>query len=140
MTKEKLTIAWDMDNTLCTHIWRHHPEDILKVKPKRSQFRDKLYIDILRELKEKGYETIIFTRRDVVKNGRKLTKQWLKKYNVPYDKLITHKPHYDLLIDDRVFSTHQLLNANIIESRLHYARRELKKHTYRPRRKKKWQK
>ena len=74
MKKDKYTIAFDLDNTLCESIRRWHPEDILKVKPKKE------LIQIVKELKKRGHKIVIFTRRGNLRNGRKLTIQWLKKY------------------------------------------------------------
>ena len=92
----KYDIAFDLYNTLCTSIRKNHPEDILKVQPKRKM------LHILKELKSKGHRIIIFTRRDACgRGGRALTIKWLDKHNVPYDELITEKPHFDILIDDR---------------------------------------
>jgi len=122
-------IAFDLDNTLCTSIRRFHPEDILKVEPKKN------ILKILRQLKERGHKIIIFTRRNACgKNARKLTKQWLKKYKIPYDKLITNKPHFDILIDDRAFNPHQslLVNFRSIEIECEEMVRSIKAHTYRP--------
>ena len=129
----KFTIAWDMDNTICTSIRRNHPEDILKVKPRKK------IIKIIKELKKRGHKIIIFTRRNACgKNARQLTIQWLKKYNIPYDNLITEKPHFDLLMDDRGLSIHKPgLNANTIEIQADFVRRNIKKHTYKPNKRKK---
>lgn len=133
-------IAFDMDNTLCTSIRRFHPEDILKVKPKKctSNTKYEYWIDILNELKRKGYYIIIFTRRNACgKNARNLTKKWLKKYNVKYDKLITNKPHYNLFIGDRLFSAYQgFITPEIIEGYLKFVNKDIKKHTYKTRKNK----
>lgn len=127
---KKLTIVFDLDNTLCTPIRRNHPEDILKVKPKNY------LVDILKNLKKRGHEIIISIRRDAVKNGRNLTKQWLKKYNVPYDKLITNKLHYDLFVGDRQYSSYQtFITSQIIEGQTIFAKEHIRTHIYRPKRK-----
>lgn len=131
----KYTIGFDMDNTICTSIRRNHPEDILKVKPREN------VIKIMRELKNKGHEILIFTRRNACgKNARKLTIQWLRKHDIPYDKLITNKPHFDILIDDRAYNPHQsnFINSKGIEVECQIIRENFKKHTYRPRRKMKY--
>ena len=129
MKTNKYIIAFDLDNTLCNSIRRYHPEDILKVKPRKN------LIKTLKELKKRGYKIMIFTRRGNIKNGRKLTIQWLKKYNIPYDILITKKPHYEMLIDDRVCSVHQYLTADIIEKRTINAQKSIEKYLYKPKRK-----
>ena len=134
-----LTFAFDLDNTLCTSIRRYHPEDILKVKPKKIFGKlDKTFIDIVKELKVRGHKIVIFTRRNACGgNARNLTKKWLKMYNVPYDKLITNKPHYDLFIGDRTYSIYQsFITSQIIEGQAKFANRENKKHCYKPKRKK----
>lgn len=95
MMTDKYTVAFDLDGTLCQPIRRNHPEDIMEVEPYKHR------IQILRTLHCEGFKIIIFTRREAVKNGRKLTIRWLQKHKVPYDQLITKKPHYDLFIDDR---------------------------------------
>jgi len=100
-TQNKYTIAIDLDCTLCQSIRRNKPEDILKVKP----FNDK--VEIVKNLKKRGHTIVIFTRRGILEKGRELTIEWLKKYKIPYDKLITEKPHFDLLWDDRAFSAYQ---------------------------------
>ena len=128
----KFTIAFDLDNTICTSIRRFHPEDILKVKP-----RPKI-IKIMKALKQKGYKILIFTRRDACgKNAKKLTEQWLKKWDIPYDELITNKPHFDILIDDRAYNPHQsnFINSKSIELKCKFIRQNFKKHSYKPRKK-----
>lgn len=130
----KYTIAFDLDNTLCISIRRYSPEDILKVKPVKKVLK------ILKELKHKGHKILIFTRRDACgKNARKLTKQWLKKYKIPYDKLITSKPHFDILIDDRAFNPHQscFINARRIELECNFIWENIKKNIYNPKKTKK---
>lgn len=126
---KRLTIAFDLDNTLCTSIRNFHPEDIMKVKPRKEM------IEALKELKRRGHRITIFTRRDACgKNARQLTIQWLKKYKIPYNELITDKPHYDILVDDRVISAFMhTVSANVIESNAYFIRRQNKK--YRPKRK-----
>lgn len=99
--KNKYTFAFDLDGVLCQHIRNNHPEDILKVKPIAK------WVNVLKELKKKKHEIVIFTRRGILEKGRELTEQWLKKNNIPYDKLITDKIHFDLLIDDRAYEIYR---------------------------------
>jgi len=130
---KKYTIAFDLDNTICTSIRRYHPEDILKVKPRKKMLK------IIKELKDRGHKIVIFTRRDACgKNARELTKQWLEKYKIPYDKLITEKPHFDILIDDRCFNPHQsgFLNYRTVEIEADFICNHFKKHTYKPKKRK----
>ena len=133
----KKTIAFDLDATICESIRRYHPEDILKVKPlKCYQNSSVLWIDIINKLYKAGYEILIFNRRGILPKGRILTKQWLKKYKVNYHKLITKKPHYDLFISDRAESCyHGFWSAKQVIAQLEFVQREMKKRTYKSRRK-----
>jgi len=131
---KKYTIAFDMDNTICTSIRRYHPEDILKVRPRKKMLK------IINQLKERGHKIIIFTRRNACgKDARKLTEQWLKKYKIPYDKLITEKPHFDILIDDRALNPHQskFINFSCVEIECESICESMRNNTYRPRKEKK---
>ncbi len=120
------TIAFDLDNTICSSIRRHHPEDILKVKPRQQ------WVGIMQELKRKGYKIIIFTSRDSCgANARNLTEEWLAKNNIPYDELITNKPNYDLFIGDRLISSHRgLWSAKFIDRWISFVSSSISKHTY----------
>ena len=135
--KKRYTICFDMDATICEHIRHYHPEDILKVKPlPYSQTSNVLWIDIINQLYDMGYEIVIFTRRGILPNGRVLTKQWLKNYKVKYHKLITKKPHYNLFVGDRVESCyHGFWSAEQVIAQLEFVQREMKKRKYKSRRK-----
>lgn len=127
---QKWVVAIDIDNTICTSIRRFHPEDILKVKP-----RPKI-LKIIKELKQRGHKILIFTRRNACgKGARKLTIQWLKKHKIPYDKLITNKPHFDILIDDKSFNPHQskFINSTSVEVECKNIRDNINGHKYKPR-------
>ena len=128
---KKRTIAFDLDATICNSIRRFHPEDILKVNPYPKM------VEIIRKLKSKGHKIIIFTRRGCLKQGRTLTKKWLKLHDIPYDELITNKPHYDVLIDDRVLSPFEgWTSTGTIEDRLSLIYENMKTKTYKPRKNK----
>jgi len=127
---KKRTIAFDLDATICNSIRRFHPEDILKVKPYPKM------IKLMRELKAEGHEVIIFTRRGCLKTGRKLTKQWIKMHDIPCDKLITNKPHYDLFVGDRLMSSLKgWISTGTVKSQIELIYEQMKKKTYRPRKK-----
>jgi hypothetical protein len=57
----------------------HTPEHMIKDKPNLPM------IDLAKTYKENGFEVIILTGRP--ESTRKVTKAWLEKYNIPYDKL-----------------------------------------------------
>ena len=128
---KKRTIAFDLDATICNSIRRFHPEDILKVKPYPKM------IEIMKKLKARGHTVIIFTRRGCLKQGRILTKKWIKLHNIPCDKLITSKPSYDLLICDRTMSPFEgWISTGTIESQIELIYEQMKKKTYKFRKRK----
>ena len=57
----------------------HSPENMIKDKPNLPM------IDLAKSYKENGFEVIVLTGRP--ESTRKVTKEWLQKYNIPYDKL-----------------------------------------------------
>ncbi len=106
MTKSKTKnfkkiICFDIDNTICKTDGRNY----LKAKPK------KFAIKKINDLYHKGFYIKLFTSRYMGRNneniskakkqGFKMTKIQLKRWNLKYHKLIFGKPSYDLFIDDR---------------------------------------
>jgi hypothetical protein len=57
----------------------HTPEHMIKDKPNLPM------IDLAKSYKENGFEVIVLTGRP--ESTRKVTKEWLEKYKIPYDKL-----------------------------------------------------
>lgn len=57
----------------------HTDENLIKDKPNLPM------IELAKNYKENGFEVIILTGRP--ESTRKVTKEWLQKYNIPYDKL-----------------------------------------------------
>ena len=57
----------------------HAPENLIKDKPNLPMS------DLAKTYKESGVEVIVLTGRP--ESTRKVTKEWLQKYNIPYDKL-----------------------------------------------------
>lgn len=53
----------------------------------------------IRQLYHDGSRIILYSAR--LKRDRKVTINWLTKYNVPYHELILGKPKADVYIDDR---------------------------------------
>jgi len=121
---KKYTIAFDLDNTICDSIRENHPEDIPFVKPRKN------IVKIIKDLKKKGNSIIIFTRRGHLRNARKMTIEWLKHNEVPYDTLITRKPHYDLFIDDRALPVYSCSSAKNVEKIAGLVREDMQKTRY----------
>jgi hypothetical protein len=57
----------------------HAPENLIKDKPNLPM------IELAKNYKENNFEVIVLTGRP--ESTRKVTKEWLEKYNIPYDKL-----------------------------------------------------
>ena len=106
MTKSKVKnfkkiICFDIDNTICKTDGRNY----LKAKP------NKFAINKINDLYNKGFYIKLFTSRYMGRNkeniskakkqGFKMTKIQLKRWNLKYHKLMFGQPSYDLFIDDR---------------------------------------
>jgi capsule biosynthesis phosphatase len=101
------TLVIDIDHTIC------EPDDTKtdtfekygKAKPKYEM------IESIRNAKEKGFHIVLFTARrmathdgdinKVIEDVGDITKDWLKKYKVPYDELMFGKPNAVYYIDDK---------------------------------------
>ena len=57
----------------------HAPKNLIKDKPNLPM------IELAKSYKENGFEVIILTGRP--ESTRNITKEWLQKYHIPYDKL-----------------------------------------------------
>ena len=91
-------IVVDIDGILTKETEGFGPE----FYPKRTPI--KYNIDTLINYKERGFKIILYSAR--YEEDYRMTKTWLEKYNVPYDKLILGKPQGHQYIDDR--ATNQL--------------------------------
>ena len=99
--------------------WRKNLADLTKkVKPKENS------VEVINKLKEEGHNIIIITARwnEDYCDSEKLTKEWLKKYNISYDKLyigaeskkqIAIDEKLDLFIDDSIKNCEEVSSANI---------------------------
>ncbi len=102
--KEKKIFCFDVDGIICRTKKNNYTKSV-PIK-KNIKFINDLYI--------KGHNIKIFTSRfmgrnndnvkKAKKNGLKLTKYQLKKWNLKYHKLIMGKPTYDYFIDDKAFN------------------------------------
>jgi capsule biosynthesis phosphatase len=95
-------VVMDLDGTICT---QETHENYPKAKPYKA------VIARMKRLREYGWKIKIFTARGMIRYGgyvqlielnmRKMTEQWLKDNDVPYDELIFGKPVGDLYVDDK---------------------------------------
>jgi capsule biosynthesis phosphatase len=112
-----MRIVFDLDGVICE--LKKPSESYADVIPKND------IIEKMRDLKKDGHYLIIHTGRHmrtcdgdvskVIKKIGKITEDWLKKWKVPYDKLIFGKPYADIYIDDLgiEFSTKDKLDKKI---------------------------
>ncbi len=98
--KKILTFVCDIDGVLATPA---HGHAYANKKPIKSN------IIILRQVKNYGHYIILYSAR--WKSDRRITKKWLKKYDVPYDKLVLGKPLGDFYHDDRNKTMKEVLEA-----------------------------
>ena len=118
----------DLDGTLT----QADTSDYRNVKP-RQEIIENLYT-----YKEKGFEIVIFTARNMRTHNGNIGKinihtlpliiEWLDRYNVPYDEVIVGKPwcgHDGFYIDDRairpsefVALSHDEINALIAKEKV----------------------
>ena len=99
--------------------WKINLADLTKkVKPKEKS------IEVINKLKEEGNNIIIITARwnEDYCDSEKLTKEWLNKYNISYDKLyigaeskkqIAIDEKIDVFIDDSIKNCEEVSSANI---------------------------
>jgi len=106
ISKNKLRICFDLDNTLVTY--PTIPGDYTTVKPIEKN------IKLLNNLKNDGHEIIIYTARrmlthknnigKVIKDIGLVTFENLEKFNIQYDEIIFGKPIADIYIDDKALN------------------------------------
>jgi len=116
MSKNKLILIYDLDETLCTK--KKPDETYLDVQPIQPM------IDQLNKFYDEGHEIIISTARNMVTQkgdvGKILanvgpdTFEWLKKHGVKYHAIYFQKPYGDIYIDDKSC----LNDVNEIERRI----------------------
>ena len=99
--------------------WRKNLVQLLKsVKPKENS------IEVINKLKTEGHNIIIITARwnEDYCNSEKLSKEWLDKYKIPYDKIYTGmdskkeiaiEEKLDLFIDDSIRNCREVSSAGI---------------------------
>ena len=112
-----MRIVFDLDGVICE--LKKPSESYADVIPKND------IIEKMRDLKKDGHYLIIHTARHmrtcdgdvskVIEKIGKITEDWLKKLDVPYDELIFGKPYADMYIDDLgiEFSTKDRLDKKI---------------------------
>jgi uncharacterized HAD superfamily protein len=88
-----MIIGVDIDGTLTLEVEGHSLKQYKNRTPNWDMIRKVNYWVLVEH-----HEVVLFSARH--EEDREVTVEWLKKYNVPYRKLILGKPHFDLYIDD----------------------------------------
>ncbi len=83
-------IAVDFDKTIASPGDNHRPGSPLEGA-----------VDALKKLKSDGYTVVIHSHRVLHEKGLQEIKDWMKKYDCPYDKIWPSKPAADYYVDDK---------------------------------------
>ena len=94
-----------------------------KAKPRED------VVDVIKKLREDGHKIYIITARDSEfhNNPYELSKTWLNKNNIEYDKLIVdardkekicREQNIEIFIDDKLSNCMQISNENIVTIRI----------------------
>ena len=104
-----VTYVFDVDDTIC----RHKNRDYANAEPIVP------VIDKIRELRENGCTIVLYTARGQVsckgdlalieERNRDILETWLKRHDVPYDKLLFGKPLGDFYVDDKAVNLEDFL-------------------------------
>ena len=97
---------------------KYYERMVLKVQPKMYA------VENIRKLKESGEQIYLITARFLSDkfDVEKLTKDWLEKYNIPYDKLILNSQNkvivakendIDIFVDDSIKNCTEMANVGI---------------------------
>ena len=97
---------------------RYYEKTVLKVKPKMNA------VEKIKKLKEEGNQIYLITARFPSNkfNIEELTRNWLKKYDIPYDKLILNSQNkvivakendIDIFVDDSIKNCTEMANVGI---------------------------
>ena len=112
-----MRIVFDLDGVICE--LKKPTESYSDVPPKKEVIKE------MQSLKEHGHYLIIHTGRHmktcngdiakVIERVGKITEDWLKKWEVPFDELVFGKPYADAYVDDLgiEFSTNEKLSKKL---------------------------
>ncbi len=94
--------AVDLDGTLNKHdeYVEYNEDEYMNAKPRLD------IIDKINKLKLAGHTIIIYTARFCMHYD--ITKKWLDKHNVLYDRIITGKEFANIYVDDRAIRPEEI--------------------------------
>lgn len=114
---DEYTFVFDVDGTLCP------------IKTKEERYEDLIpyanMVEKLRHYKNEGAKIVIFTSRNmnsydgniglINKNTAPILREWLEKWNIPYDEIIFGKPwpgKKGFYVDDRTIRPNEFLEKD----------------------------
>jgi hypothetical protein len=100
--EEMSNIYIDFDHTISPNGYKYKPQ-VLSLPPFDGA------VETINQLKEAGHTIIIFSCRsnpdvvgpDIVEMKTREMTDYLKTHNIPFDRVFTQKPDYDVVIDDK---------------------------------------
>lgn len=107
-----MKFCFDIDNTIT--FW-DNSRDYPNFKPYQPM------VDKINKLYDEGHHITLFTARGMTSVGpEKISDEIvpgllenLDKIGLKYHELITHKPYYDFIIDDKALTPKEFLDSNI---------------------------
>lgn len=93
-----MRVLLDFDGTLCRDACERSP----MTPPANGA------VDLIQRLKAAGHEIIVFSCRANnsmpdgyrARHARREVRGYLERYEIPYDAILTNKPHADIVIDE----------------------------------------
>lgn len=108
------TIAFDFDGVINSYKngWNKGVDNL--TEPNED------VINAIKYYKDQGNKIIIFTTRGNDEHNKSLIIDYLKKYDIPYDKITDRKEPWVVLIDDRCICYNENNKKNLIDLINHY--------------------
>ena len=91
----KGTIVFDFDGVIHSYTSGWQGTDVASDPPVDG------IANVLKELRDEGYEVVIVSTRSKVTEGVICIMDYCKKYNIPYDRILAEKPPALVYVDDR---------------------------------------
>lgn len=120
MSKQKI-IAFDLDDVLC-----HRSNQFENLGPLKYSYciPNKKMIELVNSLYDDGHKIVIYTARGMTQfNGNVIeiygqlytkTLNNLDEWGLKYHQLVMGKIHYDVLVDDKVLNSNNIVKEKIV--------------------------
>lgn len=96
----KISIAFDFDGVIHSYKSGWKGIDVIPDPPYPG------IKELIDKLIEDGYSIVVFSARCYEEHGRKAIYDWLQKYNIHVDEIVSKKPSAFCYIDDRAINFH----------------------------------